>query len=144
MDVVEWVTEQGGIVRAAELRRHGASSRAIAAAVARGALQRPRKGWIASPRADPYLVAAARAGVVLTCVTQARRLGLWVLDADKPHVGAPSHAGTVRVEREPEPPDGADARKAVVHWAAPLVPRDPAKLVDPIENVLALVAACRP
>lgn len=31
-----------------------------------------------------------------------------------------------------------------MHWARPLLPRDPAALEDPIENVLALVAACQP
>ncbi len=32
----------------------------------------------------------------------------------------------------------------VVHWAEPIVPRVPDALVDPIENVLALTAACLP
>lgn len=31
-----------------------------------------------------------------------------------------------------------------VHWARPMVPRHPDALVDPIENVLAMVAACEP
>jgi very-short-patch-repair endonuclease len=33
---------------------------------------------------------------------------------------------------------------AVEHWSKPLIPRDPDALVDPIENVLALVASCQP
>ncbi|QLD13194.1 DUF559 domain-containing protein [Microbacterium oleivorans] len=80
------------------------------------------------------LVAAAKAGVVLSCVTQASRSGLWVLaDRDEPvHVAAPPHAGGVRV---------AGAR---VHWRAPALPRHPDALVDPIENVLVLVATCQP
>ena len=40
-------------------------------AVEAGALVRPRSGWVATPAADPSLVAAARCGVVLTCVTRA-------------------------------------------------------------------------
>jgi len=62
MDVVAWVQERGRVVRADELRRHGASGRAITAAIGCGALQRPRRGWLATPDADPHLLAAARAG----------------------------------------------------------------------------------
>lgn len=92
-----------------------------------------RRGWVAVPDADPFLVAAARAGVVVSCVTRAGRLGLWVLDEDdKSHVAAPAHAG------------GANPRDAVVHWSRPVVPRHPDLLEDEVENVLALVAACQP
>lgn len=101
-------------------------------AVALGLLTRPRKGWVAAADADADLVAAARQGVILSCVTQARRLGLWVRDADRPHVAASPHAGSVALSR------------ARVHWTVPPVPRHPDVLVDPIENVLALVAACQP
>jgi len=31
-----------------------------------------------------------------------------------------------------------------MHWAKPLVPRHPDAVVDPIENVLALIADCTP
>jgi len=102
-------------------------------AVRSGVLVRPRGGWLAVPDADPELLAAARDGVVLTCATQARRLGLWVLRGDRPHVAAPAHAGAVRT-----------GPGLVVHWAAPLVPRSPGSLEDPIENVLALAASCLP
>lgn len=139
MDVDVWVRRQGGIVRSARLREQGWSGRALTTAVRAGVLVRPRGGWLAVPEADPELVAAARAGVVLTCVTQARRLGLWVLREERPHVAAPPHAGGVRVE------DDRDAeRRALVHWARPLVPRPPGSLVDAIENVLVIAAVCLP
>ncbi|SIN74624.1 endonuclease domain-containing protein [Agromyces cerinus] len=86
---------------------------------------------LALPGADHELVAAARAGVVLSCITQARRLGLWVLAHPHLHVAANPHA--------PVP-----AIRGTVHWAQPLLPRHPDSLVDPVENVLAVVAACRP
>ncbi|WP_345802710.1 type IV toxin-antitoxin system AbiEi family antitoxin domain-containing protein [Microbacterium sp. AZCO] len=139
MGIEEWIRDRGGIVRSEQLRRAGWSNRALTRAVAEGALQRPRNGWLALPTADRYLVAAAKAGVVLTCVTQAVRLELWVLNEDMPHVAAPPHSGTVRIDV-----DAAGMRKATVHWAAPVVPRHPGSLVDPIENVLASVAVCRP
>lgn len=110
----------------------GIPERAVAEAVRDGVLVRLRRVWLALPDADAHLVAAARQGVVVSCVTQAARLGLWVLSETEPHVGAAPHAGRVTI------PD------AHVHRAAPMVPRHPDALVDPIENVLVLVAMCRP
>jgi very-short-patch-repair endonuclease len=144
MHIHERVREAGGITRSSDLRRQGCSNRALTAAVAAGALIRPRNGWLAVPDVDPELFAAARAGVVLTCVTQARRLGLWVLAEDHPHVAAPAHSGAVRIDVHPPGHRRAGARKATVHWGRPIVPRHPGSLVDPIENVLAVIAACRP
>jgi hypothetical protein len=120
-------------VRSAQLRLEGFSERSIASRVASGQLIRIRRTWVGMPDADPYLLAAARAGVVVSCITQARRLGLWVLDEGPPHVAAHSHAGRV---------DLMDA--ATVHRAVPIVLRHPDALVDPIENVLTIVAACQP
>jgi len=123
----------GGLVRSIRLVREGHPHRTIAAAIERGLAIRVRRSWIALPDADPALLAAARAGVVLTCVTQAERLGLWVLDHSGMHVAAPPNAGRVDV------PAGAH-----VHRARPLLPRAADALSDPIQNVLALVAVCQP
>lgn len=127
------VQDGGGVVPVAALRAQGFSRRTIEGHVASSALLRPRNGWVALPHADPFLVAAARAGVVLSCVTQARRLGLWVLREDAVHVAAPPHrhVGELRAGTH-------------VHWAQPLLPRHPHALVDPVENVLAIVATCVP
>lgn len=129
----EFVRSAGGIVLAKDARRAGFSERTVAASVATSVVTRVRRRWLAHPNVDPALVGAARAGVVLTCVTAAERLGLWVLEPGGIHVAAPAHAGRIN------PP--ATAR---VHRAAPIVPRPPGELVDPIENVLALTAACLP
>lgn len=140
MDLAAHIREAGGVVRTSALRRHGWSNRAITSAFAGGEITRPRKGWAALPEADPALFAAARGGVVLSCVTQARRLGLWVLGTDVPHVAASPHAGCVRIACDSE----TGRSLATVHWAKPVVPRVPAALTDPVENVLAVVATCRP
>lgn len=118
-------------MRSAELIRQGVPKHAIAQACDRGMLIRLRRVWIAVPDADPALLRAARDGTVLTCITQAQRLGLWVLDGTCPHVAVPAHAGMVN-------PTGV-----VIHRMRPIVPRHPGSLVDPIENVLAVVAACQ-
>lgn len=132
--VRQTLVDRGGVARVRVLRRSGASAHVIAASVASGQVVRIRKGWLALPGADPDLIRAATAGVVLTCVTQTRRMGLWAPDdADvEPHVGAAAHSGGVRVER------------AHVHWCRTPIPRHPDELVDPIENALAIVARCRP
>jgi very-short-patch-repair endonuclease len=133
MESLEDAIRGSGVVRVSTLRAQGFSRRAIEGAVSAKTLIRPRNGWVALPDADPLLVAAARAGVVLTCETQARRLGLWVLREDAVHVAAPPHRHV-----------GAVREGTHVHWSRPLVPRHPDSLVDPLENVLAIVAACLP
>jgi very-short-patch-repair endonuclease len=78
-------------------------------------------------------VTAAQHGVLLTCVTQARRLGIWVHD-ERPRLHLAASPGS----RGGKPPE------ARVHWARPLVPRHPDALEDSIENVLSLVSTCEP
>lgn len=121
-----------GIARTAALAEMGASRHLVADAVARGELIRVRRGWVALPDADPVLASAARRGVVLTCVTAAARIGLWVLDDGRAHVAAPCHAGRVQAEG------------AVVHWHRPPIPRHPDALVDVVPNILVAVARCQP
>lgn len=126
------VRAAGGVVRSATLVARGHRPRTIAGLVAQRALLRIRRVWVALPDADPLAQAAARAGVVVSCVTQAQRLGLWVLDDHRHHVAAPPGGANVRV-----------ATGTVVHWARPLVPRAPGDLFDRVENVLALMASCQ-
>lgn len=130
--MVAAVRAKGGVARTATLIAGGISRHVLGAAVKAGSLVRARRGWVALKDADPYLLAAARGGVVLTCITQAHRLGLWVQYQDRPHVAAPPHAG------------GIDVRNATIHWHLPIIPRRPDDLIDPIENVLVAVARCQP
>lgn len=129
----EFVESKRGVVRARALADAGFGRAAIDRALAGNELTRVRRGWIAVPDADPYLTAAASAGVVLSCVTEARRRGLWVPDDTVQHVAAAPHAGHVRVRGGTR-----------VHRARPVVPRHPDALEDEIENVLTLVSVCQP
>lgn len=132
MNLQELVRSRGGVDRSSWLRERGVTEKQLTSAARSGQVIRPRRGWVALPDADAELIAAARHGVVLTCVTQARRRGLWVLKEDRPHVAAPSHSGSMT------------AKNGVVHWRRPLVPRPPGTLEDPIENLLVNVALCQP
>ncbi|RQP03853.1 MAG: DUF559 domain-containing protein [Paracoccus sp. BP8] len=109
----------------------GDSPRALRVAVASGLVLRPRRGWVADPALDRHLLFAARHGVVLSCATQAGRLGLWVTEQPaRPHVAARSRG------------DHVDAN-AEVHWTRPIVLRSPDALVDPLPNMLENVARCQ-
>ena len=129
---VRAVAARGGVASATRLQREGHTRHYLAHAVAGGALIRVCRDRVALPGADAELVAAAKHGVALTCVSQARRLGLFVVSEDRCHVAA--HPGA----------RGGKPAGFAVHWAKPIVPREPGALVDPVENVLALVAVCQP
>jgi very-short-patch-repair endonuclease len=131
--IIGKVHKSGGVVRSAQLVREGHSRHYLAELVTAGRLVRIRRSWVALPAAAPDLLFAARAGVVISCVSAAQRLGLWVLDASHMHVGVRSTAGHLDLPRG-----------TVAHWRYPLIPRNPADLIDPIENALALVAQCQP
>src|SRR5690606_37070331 len=92
--------------------------------------RRIRNGWVALPDADPLLVGAAHRGVVLTCITLAKRHGLWVRKPDALHVGAPPSSGHVVAPR------------AVVHWYKPVVPRIPGTVEDHLVNALVIATSC--
>lgn len=121
-----------GVARVSTALERGWTRHRIMREVAAGTLIRPRKGWIARPGADPALISAAEHGVLLTCITQAKRLGLWVGRAHPHHLAARRTGSELR-------PKGA-----VLHWLRPLIPRAPDMLEDPIENVLDHVAHCQP
>lgn len=132
MDVIRALTATQGIARVGTLRRRGVSEHALRRAVREGTVLSVCRGWVGLPGADPMLVAAAKRGVVLSCITLAARKGLWVSSASDPHMAAPANSGH------------ANAIRGVVHWNRPVFPRDPDVLEDSIENALILVARCQP
>lgn len=133
MDVSTWVHGHGGVVRTPRLRDAGFSAHQVGLEVSAGTLVRVRRGWISTRDADAELVAAARHGVVVTCVSAARRMGLWVVQQPGMHVAAPSHAGRMTA-----------GSACTVHWDAPWEARHPDALVDSLINMLVLVALCQP
>ncbi|MGV2982884.1 type IV toxin-antitoxin system AbiEi family antitoxin domain-containing protein [Microbacterium sp. AGC85] len=132
MDPIPELHARNGVARVDALRRAGVSEHALRRARERGQLFSVCRGWVALRGADPMLIAAARRGVVLSCVTLAARKGLWVLDSSEPHLAAPARSGHARVER------------GVIHWNVPLFPRDPESCEDSLENALVIVARCQP
>jgi len=131
MNLTRALANTAEVVPVSALLINGVSQHQIGRAVEHGVLTRVRRGWVAAAGADSMLIAAARGGVVLTCITQAKRQGLWTIDDGDVHVAAPAHSGRVTA-------------RAHVHWERPVVPRVPGVLEDPIENVLSIVARCQP
>lgn len=131
MAIERVIRETGGVCRTSRLIELGYSQYDINRAARRLTLRRPRRGWIAVQDADPALIFAAQHGVVLTCVTRAQRIGLWVLQANQPHVAAP------RGRR-------VDLPRATIHRRRPLTPRAPGLLEDSLDNTLDCVAHCLP
>ncbi|WP_022888054.1 type IV toxin-antitoxin system AbiEi family antitoxin domain-containing protein [Agromyces italicus] len=130
-DLERTMRRSGGVARMTTLQEAGHTRHHLRRALDAGRLVRVRRNWVALPGADGDLLAAAGAGVVLSCVTRAKQLGLWVLDEQGLHVATDGHGAVPSLT-------------ARVHWSRPVVPRHPDELVDPIENVLALVAGCQP
>lgn len=80
-----------GVAPTAALLDAGITRHQIRKALAAHAIEHVRRGWVALPDADPALRRAAELGVTITCVTRARRLGLWTFDTAQPHVAGPPH-----------------------------------------------------
>jgi very-short-patch-repair endonuclease len=132
MLLTEWVARRGGVVHSADARAAGFSARAMAGAVASGALRRVRRSWLVSPNCDAAQLAAASAGGRVTCITAAQRHGLWVPDHDDVHIAVP---------RSRSRSGGAGVR---LHWAQGPVATSATAAEDPPLNVLFHLARCLP
>ncbi|SFR88542.1 Very-short-patch-repair endonuclease [Agromyces sp. CF514] len=80
------------IRRTAELYRAGWTAYDLAGAVDAREVERVRQGVFALPGTDAEVVEAARHGGMLSCLSAARRLGLWVLDDGLLHVAVGARA----------------------------------------------------
>lgn len=67
-----------GVVTPAWLDQHGADRAVISRALRRGMLRQLRRGWYATPEADPDVVRAIRFGGALSGPHALRRHGAWV------------------------------------------------------------------
>ncbi|MBC9927574.1 MULTISPECIES: endonuclease domain-containing protein [unclassified Leucobacter] len=132
MSVPSELRKLGGIARTATLLTSGFTRYEIAQAVARSLVFRVTRGWVALPNTDPLLLLAARHSVTISCISRAKRLGLWVFSEERTHVAS-----------LPNGPPLHDPR-LVVHRHRPLVPRHPDLLEDSLVNTLVLVTTCVP
>ncbi|MFC6715209.1 endonuclease domain-containing protein [Branchiibius cervicis] len=131
MDLTVHVRRAGGIVPTRALRAAGFSDYHIRQSLDARQIHRVRKGWVAVADVDRGIVQAVRSHGVLSCISEAARVGLWTVADGRLHIAVHSHTARVATS------------SCVAHWSAPTIPRDPDAAVDPIENVLVLVAQCQ-
>ncbi|MET0673987.1 MAG: type IV toxin-antitoxin system AbiEi family antitoxin domain-containing protein [Microbacterium pygmaeum] len=129
-DLLGWLSSRGGIARTADAIAAGFTPHAMRSAVDRGSVERVRRSWLAVPGCAPDLRRAAAAGGRLTCLTQARRLGLWTPEHAELHLAVASTASRI----------AADGVR--LHWSQGPSPVGVGVLEDPIVNVLSHVARC--
>lgn len=132
MDPISALRTRDGVARVRTLKNEGVSDHALRRARERGLIFSVCRGWVALRGADAMLVAGAKRGVVLSCVTLAARRGLWVLSDSGPHLAAPPTSGH------------ASSARGIVHWSRPTFPRDPDTCEDSLDNALVILARCQP
>lgn len=127
----EWLSRHDGIAHTSDIYAAGFSRHAISKAVDEGRTLRIRRSWIALHECEDDLLSAVGAGGRLTCVSAARRLGLWVPDDGAVHI-------SVR-------PEGShfDKRRFSVHWSPGPAPARRRAPVEPLINVLHHAARCQ-
>ena len=133
MDIKGWVRQHGRIAHTSDVIRAGATKYGIRAAVAAGPLTRVRRDWLALPDCDPELLLAARCGGRLSCLTAARRLGLWVPAGGAVHLTVSPHSSRLEIPAD-----------VVVHWSVGPISATRLWLTEPLENVLVCLAECQP
>lgn len=132
MDLVSWITTRGGIVHR-DVARRTYTDAAIARAVRAGGIERVRRHWLAAEGAPADLLAAARAGGRVACLTFARRRKWWM----------PEGIDTARhLSIGPHARRGAVAKGDIVHWTKPVGAASPHSLEESVEDALAHIALC--
>ncbi|MGW8484601.1 type IV toxin-antitoxin system AbiEi family antitoxin domain-containing protein [Microbacterium sp. NPDC055903] len=125
----------GSVARTRRLRASGVSRRAIARAVATGAIIRIRQGVYALPDAPDALAHAAMHGGTPACLTAGRLLGLWILPGSDPY---PLHVW-LGAGGEPHGCRRSGCSDMRIHWDEGC-----ANLGSPppVKNVLLQIAIC--
>lgn len=84
--VADLLVQNCGVLSTAQLRRVGCGRAMTDHLVSRGALTRLRWGWYRGPLADDDVLAAVKAGGVLSCISALKKQGIWVPITDVVHV----------------------------------------------------------
>ena len=130
--LVEWLNRAGGIAHTSSARVAGFTDHDMRTAIARDDIRRLRRSWLITPAAPLPGIRAVTAGGKLTCLSEAARLGLWVLNEETLHV---SRTPTSSARLDP------DVR---YHWSPGPRPCARRAWHEPLINVLAHVAVCVP
>lgn len=129
-ELLAWMRRHGGVAHTTALRSAGFTTHGIRRSIDNGLAHWVRRSWLALADSDPLLQRVAELGGRVTCLTAARRAGLWTPDHDGIHVSVPPSAGRF------------DTDGVRLHWGVGPMPVPAAELCEPTVNVLAHVAGC--
>ncbi len=138
-------TDTSHVATRQQLLRRGYTPRGLASAVHSGRLIRVRRGYYAVPEVEPQIEMAVRVGGLITCVSAARRAGIWVVDDQFPHIYLRHEASRMRSPRDRFTRlTLANRNGCVLHWF-PLVDKTAVTMgsVGPL-NALAHIIRCQP
>lgn len=88
MSFISQLHRRAGVARTSTLIAAGVPRAEIARAVAMAKAVRVKRGWVALPDADPMLILAARYSMTISCISNAKRLGLWVFKEEQSHLAS--------------------------------------------------------
>ncbi|MFE6963916.1 type IV toxin-antitoxin system AbiEi family antitoxin domain-containing protein [Agromyces sp. NPDC057679] len=136
----------GGVCRAADLVAAGVPRRTVEAALARGRLERVRRGVYIDPLVPAAAKRAVRVGGRLSCVSAARLHGLRVLSEPvRLHVGLAGQAARLRHpddDARPLPRDEAPRAAVRLHWTS--ATPELHGFLAPLDECLAQMFRCLP
>lgn len=99
-DMVAQHNEQSRVATRRQLLARGFTPRSLASAVHAGRLVRVRRGHYAVTDVDDATQQAVRVGGVLTCVSAARRFGIWVAPGPSVHIHLRHEASRMRTPQD--------------------------------------------
>jgi len=85
-DLATWLGRSGDVAHTSKAYEHGYTKRDVAEAVALHGVARVRRSWLTTLSPASPTRRALAVGGRLTCVSEAKRLGLWVPEVAGPHV----------------------------------------------------------
>ncbi len=132
IELVPWIVAYGGAAHSSVLRAAGFTVHTMRTAVGAGMVERVRRSWLVVPGAGGELRRAVELGGRLTCLSAARRAGLWTPDHPDIHVAVRPNASRL------------DAVGVRLHWSTGPAPVGPVTAEDPALNILFHAARCVP
>ncbi|SDZ35479.1 Protein of unknown function [Herbiconiux ginsengi] len=104
----------GGVGSLAQLSAVGIRTSDVKNAVARGDVERVRRGWVALPGAPESVVRAVRVGGRVSCLSVLRHSGLWCATDHRLHVRVPADSTRLSSPHDRRVPLGRPERFGIV------------------------------
>jgi len=114
----------------------------LAAAVRAGRLTRIRRGYYGKPGMDAEAERAVRVGGILSCVSELRRRGVWVLPNSSTHVQLAPNGARLRDPEDRTKSYEEESSACTLHWSASVNPVGSDRAHASVIDSLALAMRC--